>query len=827
MKEMKKAKWAAVGISLLIAVSPPAKAQTATAAFTPKTGTDYVIRNVETGQFLRCSHVDINSAYFSSTIDSNYFLWQFSKPTSGDGWLLYNAGRGGYLNNEATSSTYRGKTDATGAAWYITTNTLNQNGYLISSSKFQQNTDATNCLYAYKSGGSYYLCSTEGEKVDLAEHKYGLNTKYYQLPTFQFYTYDQLYDLAVKCGYTGDKGDATNVEAWNTLATKIEEERQVTSDTVVSSYAGKGSNYVIASRRYHKFLYTDNKGGFHTADQITTSSVFLAQPTSEGVRVFTNLYHGDGKSFTLYYANNGHKRDFKLKDGDNGYLCVDNNRMVRFSTRSNNEDLALLDDEWVIAPSPYDSLLQYINVNKADIRDIEGEWYFRIENNKKRIKLIDANQHASKNVGGYLNDVDTTATALYDKNAGVGTSIHLADIFSNSINLRDAANVWRITLVAPGKEDNNLPIGIVSNFTHSLYYIQNANSGKFIGNPTSTTSQLMPLISASEDRKKRALFYFLPKDENNDKGEYALMLLDRDNSSTTETPKGWLDIADTDADGKPIDNDKQHDVPNMTQAGLIYRPVSATTTAADYAYDWSMHRARFIEARTAATATFDGYRYVSVWFPFDITNVDPTNMTLYTARWKSDYSGIVLKPLNAGEVLPAKHGALALITNNDKFQTVKFEIVSNGKDRYPANINNNILLGVAESEDYILGTVYNAATRTFCRDSIYVFSMTEKVTDKDDTPSYNDSTLGLGHPADPFLMANRCYIRATKDSERNLTNGKSKGLGISFDDNSTDGITDINTAPTRRRRYFDLQGREVSRPQHGIYITNGKKIFLR
>lgn len=95
MKEMKKAKWAAVGISLLIAVSPPAKAQTATAAFTPKTGTNYVIRNVETGQFLRCSHVAINKAYFSTTIDSNYFLWQFSKPTSGDGWLLYNAGRGG------------------------------------------------------------------------------------------------------------------------------------------------------------------------------------------------------------------------------------------------------------------------------------------------------------------------------------------------------------------------------------------------------------------------------------------------------------------------------------------------------------------------------------------------------------------------------------------------------------------------------------------------------------------------------------------------------------------------------------------------------------
>ena len=42
------------------------------------------------------------------------------------------------------------------------------------------------------------------------------------------------------------------------------------------------------------------------------------------------------------------------------------------------------------------------------------------------------------------------------------TSIHLADAFSNSTNLRDAANLWRVTKVANGKDDEDAPIGVVS-----------------------------------------------------------------------------------------------------------------------------------------------------------------------------------------------------------------------------------------------------------------------------------------------------------------------------------------------------------------------------
>lgn len=138
---MKKAKWAALGISLLIAVSPPANGQTATSAFNPSNGVVYIIRNVETGQFLRCSSHSLNAAYFTDSIDSDYHLWTFKK--SGNGWLMYNNGKEGYLTDTPTSSTYLGKTNSDrskGTTWYISdysfkkaNNNDYKKGYIVSS----------------------------------------------------------------------------------------------------------------------------------------------------------------------------------------------------------------------------------------------------------------------------------------------------------------------------------------------------------------------------------------------------------------------------------------------------------------------------------------------------------------------------------------------------------------------------------------------------------------------------------------------------------------------------------------------------------------------
>ncbi len=770
--------------------------------------TDYVIRNMETGLFLRCSSDKLRAAYFGSIGETGYeyYLWQFKPLGGGGGYTLYNKGRNNYLNDTKTSSTYLGETDNTGATWYIVPNPFNRNGYLISSNQ-NVATNPTYCLYAYQDansllGKSYYLCSTEREIVDLGTHG---TSKYYQLPTFQFYTYDQLFALAQKCGYTGAKATGTPTQKdWAGLVDKINASRALSDHNKISSYVDPVHNFVIASRRYHKFLNIDNDGNLHVADKITTSSIFQAEASSASDRTFYSFYHGDHAAFTLYYANNGHDNDYLLKSGDK-YLCVNSEGVVSMAQPSSSYELSNLDKEWVVAQSPYDDNLQYLNVSKTDIRDVQN-WYFRIQNNTKRIKNISGTATGT-NDGGFLTDVDKAALEEFDK--AKNTAIHKADVFSNSTNLRDAANIWHVTLAYAGKDDsNNQPIGIVSTFKHSLYYIQNVNSKKFIGNP-SGTSQLMPLISETADKSQRALFYLVPKDENNDNGVYAMMLLDRNNSKTEEVPLGYLDIADTKDGGVP---DKT--VPSdYNQAALVYQKATSTADLATDAYNWSFHRARFIQARTAESknaSAFKGYRYVSLWFPFDIVNVDP-DITLYIAKWLPDYSGVKFYQTAS---LPAGYGAVALAKNDDDHKFLKFYI--DKATGYRSDIGDDVLKGVAEGEDFRLN---DEASSPYYRKGIYVFS--ETLADK----SYTDIDLSLGYPADPFLMANRCYVEATSKSQNTVTHGKA--FTFCFDDGTATGIRDIQTGRNSAIVYYDLQGRRVMYPSKGVYITNGKKIIIK
>ena len=542
------------------------------------------------------------------------------------------------------------------------------------------------------------------------------------------------------------------------------------------------------------------------ADKITTSSIFQAEPTSASDRTFYSVYHGDYAAFKLYHANNGHDKDFRLKNSNGQYLCVDNKGNVSYSARTSNEDLAKLDNEWVVAQSPYDDNLQFLNVSKTDIRDVQN-WYFRIQNNTKRIKNISGTSSES-NQGGFLTDVDKAALEEFD--AAKKTTIAKADVFSNSTNLRDAANIWHVTLAYAGKDDsNNQPIGIVSTLKHSLYYIQNVNSKKFIGNP-SATSQMMPLISETAEKSQRALFYLVPKDESNDNGVYAMMLLDRNNSKTEEVPLGYLDIADSNDDGVP-DNTVSS---NYNQAALVYKTATSTDGLDDDAYNWSFHRARFIQARTADSknaSAFKGYRYVSLWFPFDIVNVDP-DITLYIAKWLTDYSGVRFYQTAS---LPAGYGAVALARDDDDHKFLKFYI--DKATGYRSDIGDDVLKGVAEGEDFRLN---DDASSPYYRKGIYVFSET-LAADYD----YKDIDLSLGYPADKFLMANRCYVKATSESQNTVTKGKA--FTLCFDDGTATGIRDVQTGRNSAIVYYDLQGRRVMYPSKGVYITNGKKIIFK
>jgi hypothetical protein len=45
--------------------------------------------------------------------------------------------------------------------------------------------------------------------------------------------------------------------------------------------------------------------------------------------------------------------------------------------------------------------------------------------------------------------------------------------------------------------------------------------------------------------------------------------------------------------------------------------------------------------------------------------------------------------------------------------------------------------------------------------------------------------------------------------------------------NVTDGIRLLNADGTEADRIYDLNGRQVSNPSHGVFIKNGKKIVVK
>jgi len=74
------------------------------------------------------------------------------------------------------------------------------------------------------------------------------------------------------------------------------------------------------------------------------------------------------------------------------------------------------------------------------------------------------------------------------------------------------------------------------------------------------------------------------------------------------------------------------------------------------------------------------------------------------------------------------------------------------------------------------------------------------------------------------LAANKAYLKVTSGS------GGARTLNISFGEN--DGTTGISEMPVAQKKvedniYYNLQGQRVSNPGKGLFIVNGKKVFIK
>ena len=158
---------------------------------------------------------------------------------------------------------------------------------------------------------------------------------------------------------------------------------------------------------------------------------------------------------------------------------------------------------------------------------------------------------------------------------------------------------------------------------------------------------------------------------------------------------------------------------------------------------------------------------------------------------------------NQGETVPAGTPVLLKMRSSDpsenKLIPVGNEFISSSNKVF-SNLLSGVYLGGKEKNDATNYRVLNVSPTT---GKIGFFKLSSSVT---------------------YMGANKAFLDLSK------TSGAKGTVYIDFDniDSKTTGITNIHQdEQTKNPVYYDLQGRRVQHPQKGIYIVNGKKVFIK
>lgn len=231
----------------------------------------------------------------------------------------------------------------------------------------------------------------------------------------------------------------------------------------------------------------------------------------------------------------------------------------------------------------------------------------------------------------------------------------------------------------------------------------------------------------------------------------------------------------------------------------IYVPIDATKIYEDNT-DWAKYKGRYYEQVNIGTTGYTTYYLENENF------LIPTGCTAYIITGVTPSGSIttpdqaVVKAFTAGKIIPKQTGFILQGTPNS---TVVYQANVTGTEE---DVTGNLLVGTA-TEQEISGAGYK----------YYILS--------------NSGDQGLGfykqgtrQGASIKLKPHRAGLRLGESI------GRAKSFIIDFDaarrEAETTGIHGVRPEMQRRdNAVYDLQGRRVTNPTHGIYIIDGKKII--
>lgn len=786
-------------------------------------------------------------------------LWV--KTANSDGtYTLKNVGKNAYLKYSVSSKAYY-KTcfdaSATNAThFYIYANPFSNKGYAVST---QDPSIVANAgkysWYAYYDSGLYWLCSTESAPLNNTSNKadwLGAST-YYHLSTFRFLTYSDLLRQAGALGITGMPATPTTVTDYATLVNAIVDKLTTYRDEPFATDAiGLTTHVVIRNQRYGTYLAMSTDGSYYASNAITSDCIWTTQEIDKSKGQYNFVCFGARKNLTvngnnvvtLYHSNE--PDTVMMATGDNAlhlsgffriaatdaegktteYVLAKPDGSVDATataylpkSNSNNDDHFLNDPDWSIEAYDLSENIENTAVREASI---DSHLFFRIQNEGYSLGL-------GANHAGWLNDADHVDMRgadyyLSDKTPDKDNNGNRELIYAFTVRPKvldghhskgkaSANSLWHLIRIAKAGDD--MPIGIIGKHDHDIYLIQNANTGEYLSLPASSSK--FQFITQTSDRAKADKFWL----EDIGKGQYAIAA--RDPAVTnSDSRKGYLTIRNKD------DND-------IYRAALILDATSYTksTPTAGTTAAWSILQATTVAATTATADQTDdkaiaeelgfkgcGFRYVTAFYPFDITPIT-NGVRMFKAVSGGDGESVTFREVKS--TVPANNGVLCFVPYDTGDQGYNIEFAISNATATDGEYADNILTGMVQSEKgYVFCDIAEADEQEKKRQEIYIFSTLAQ----GDGGENETVALGLYHPLDKWLMANRCFIPASKLG--NATAGaKHLGMKLEVDNGGATAIHSLATQGPHDDAWYDLTGRRVMHPTKGLYIHNGHKIVIQ
>lgn len=199
-----------------------------------------------------------------------------------------------------------------------------------------------------------------------------------------------------------------------------------------------------------------------------------------------------------------------------------------------------------------------------------------------------------------------------------------------------------------------------------------------------------------------------------------------------------------------------------------------------------------IEKVTSIPVKITAAKYATVGYPFNVKVTDDKVRVYYA---KEATNGVMKLTEATDQIIPANQGAI-LYYEGEGTTTANLDIVS----------------------ETGAGFVDNILTASTAKRTGFTTKTTYGLSNKNGVVSFRLNT-------DTYVPANKSYLLATN---YNSGSGSAQQLLFSFD-NVVEGIDNaVVDGQNANKVYYDLQGRRVMYPAHGIFVTeNGEKVLIK